>query len=65
LLRLGIVEDVIPEPLGGAHRNPQEVAVNLKAAILKHLLPLLKLSPVKLTQQRYDRFRRFGQWLEN
>jgi acetyl-CoA carboxylase carboxyl transferase subunit alpha len=65
LLRLGIVEEIIPEPLGGAHKNPQETAVNLKTAIIKQLQPLMKLSSAKLVQQRYDRFRRFGQWLEN
>jgi acetyl-CoA carboxylase carboxyl transferase subunit alpha len=56
----GIVDEVIPEPLGGAHRDHQGAADNLKAALLKHLREL-KATPVKqLLPARYRKFRDFG-----
>jgi acetyl-CoA carboxylase carboxyl transferase subunit alpha len=65
LLKLGIVDEVIPEPLGGAHKNPQKAGENLKAAISKNLKELMGYSGETLLQDRYERFRRFGKFLEN
>ncbi len=60
LLDLGIVDGVIPEPLGGAHRDYEGAASALKAALLKTLGELRDLSAETLLDQRYQRFRRIG-----
>jgi len=65
LLEMGIVDGIIPEALGGAHKNPQETANNLKSAIITHLTPLLKLSKTAILEDRYQRFRQFGKFIEN
>lgn len=60
LLKLHIVEEVLPEPLGGAHRDPASVFACTKAALLRHLKSLQKLSPKQLLEKRYERFRKIG-----
>jgi acetyl-CoA carboxylase carboxyl transferase subunit alpha len=60
----GVIDEIVPEPAGGAHRYPEESAANLKAAIKKHLTDLLKLSPQELVEDRYEKFRRMGVWKE-
>ena len=65
LLKLGIVDEVIPEPLGGAHKNPTEAATNIKTAVLKHLQSLLQMSPEMLLEDRYKRYRNYGKYNEN
>ena len=60
LLELGIIDDVIKEPLGGAHRDAQSCAKNVKASIKKYLEELLPLSNYKLLDNRYKRFREIG-----
>lgn len=60
LLALGIIDEVIPEPMGGAHRDPQQTAENLKQTVLKYLKELKTLSPDKLLQDRYEKFRKIG-----
>lgn len=64
LLNLGIVDEVIPEPLGGAHRNPQEAAGNIKEGILKYLKDLKNISLSELVKQRYQKFRKIGVFKE-
>jgi acetyl-CoA carboxylase carboxyl transferase subunit alpha len=64
LVKLGVVDGVIPEPMGGAHQNPQEASNNLKNAISTALGDLGKLSLDKLVQQRYDKFRKMGRFEE-
>ncbi len=60
LKALDLVDEVIPEPLGGAHRNYRTTADNLKAALLKHLAEL-KQSPVdELLEKRYQKYRAIG-----
>ena len=59
-LQLGLVDEVLPEPFGGAHRNPLEAAETVKTAIKAALTDLNKLSPDAVKQQRYDRFRSMG-----
>ncbi len=61
-LKLGVVEEVIREPLGGAHRNLGEAARNVGDAIEKYLQQLECLSAEELVEQRYRRFRDFGDW---
>jgi len=64
LLNLEIIDEVIPEPLGGAHRNPRETADNLKEAVLRHLKELTKLSLDELSKLRYQKFRKIGVFKE-
>jgi acetyl-CoA carboxylase carboxyl transferase subunit alpha len=59
-LALGVVDEVIEEPLGGAHRNVEAAARAVKSAILRHLGELEKLSPRKLLDARYKKFRAMG-----
>lgn len=60
LLNLGIVEEVITEPLGGAHKDPQVMAENMKNALLRNLRPLMALDKDQLLQRRYEKFRSVG-----
>jgi acetyl-CoA carboxylase carboxyl transferase subunit alpha len=60
-LRLGVIEEVVPEPLGGAHREPKVMNRTLGEAIEKHLSELEKQSPEELVENRYQRFRKLGQ----
>jgi acetyl-CoA carboxylase carboxyl transferase subunit alpha len=52
-----VIDDVIPEPIGGAHQDHQQMAATLKQYLLKHLTELEQLSPDELIEQRYQRFR--------
>ena len=65
LLKLGIIDEIIKEPLGGAHKNPNETAANIQEALIRHLTPLLQFSGDELLEQRYRRFRQYGQFIEN
>ena len=65
LEKLGIVDEVIPEPFGGAHNDPAAAASALKAALVKHLGDLSKLSTEKLLDNRYERYRHLGVYEEN
>jgi acetyl-CoA carboxylase carboxyl transferase subunit alpha len=58
--RLGLVDEVIKEPLGGAHRDPQAMADDLKAALLRHLHDVEQLPEQRLLEQRYARLRAHG-----
>lgn len=60
LLALKIIDEVVPEPTGGAHRDPQQTAENLKLAVLKHLKELKTLTLAKLLENRYEKFRKIG-----
>lgn len=52
-----VIDDVIPEPLGGAHNNPREAAANIKLYLKKHLNELKSLTAEELVEQRYQKFR--------
>ncbi|MBU0455322.1 MAG: acetyl-CoA carboxylase carboxyltransferase subunit alpha [Pseudomonadota bacterium] len=58
--KLGLIDEVVEEPLGGAHRNYDEIAARLKQTISKHLVELLKLPAEKLVQERYARLMSYG-----
>lgn len=60
LLEFEIVDEVIPEPLGGAHYDLEATAHSVKQAILKHLQLLESRSPEELLENRYQKFRKFG-----
>ncbi len=64
LSELKVVDHVIEEPLGGAHRDPHEMATRLKSYLLKSLNELIQIPVDELVNQRYDKFRRIGVFLE-
>jgi acetyl-CoA carboxylase carboxyl transferase subunit alpha len=55
-----LVDEVLEEPFGGAHRNPQQAAETVKAAIVRSFQGLARMSPQQIKDHRYDRFRRLG-----
>ncbi|GMV25594.1 MAG: acetyl-coenzyme A carboxylase carboxyl transferase subunit alpha [Phycisphaerae bacterium] len=63
-LALGIIDSIIPEPVGGAHRDPKAAAESLRHWIVHTLEELVALPADDLMAARYARFRRMGQWLE-
>jgi acetyl-CoA carboxylase carboxyl transferase subunit alpha len=65
LLKFGVVDCVIPEPLGGAHRNPESVAQELKKIILKYIKELTVLSKEELLEARYQKYRSMGAFEEH
>lgn len=62
LLQLEIIEEIVPEPQGGAHRNLEEQAESIKASIGKHLDELLVMSADELIEDRYHKFRKIGHY---
>ncbi|MCB9666066.1 MAG: acetyl-CoA carboxylase carboxyltransferase subunit alpha [Alphaproteobacteria bacterium] len=63
-LELGVVDEVVPEPYGGAHRHRQVVLDAVGEAIGRHLDELEGLEPAALRTDRHDRFRRIGRFLD-
>jgi acetyl-CoA carboxylase carboxyl transferase subunit alpha len=61
LLRLGVIDEVLSEPLGGAHRDPAATAATMKEAILRHLSELSRIPSSQLIARRLERYRRIGQ----
>jgi len=64
LKELAVVDDVIPEPFGGAHTDPAAAAAALKKALIHHLGELAKLDTEKLLDTRYERYRALGEYRE-
>src|SRR4030043_1350641 len=64
LFRLGVIDEVIDEPLGGAHRDPGVMADRLKEALEKHMMELEKMEMDSLLKNRYEKFRKMGTFLE-
>jgi acetyl-CoA carboxylase carboxyl transferase subunit alpha len=64
LLRLGVIDGIVPEPAGGAHRNWEVTAANLRTALRDQLWQLKSRSPEQLVEERYDKFRRIGAFEE-
>jgi acetyl-CoA carboxylase carboxyl transferase subunit alpha len=64
LIKFNIVDEIIPEPLGGAHRDPQEVALALKASLIRYFKKALQLSPKELLDARYKKYRSIGEFIE-
>ena len=60
LQELGIIDDVIKEPLGGAHRDPHQMAENIKSVIKRDLDLLGTVDKDKLVKKRYEKFRKMG-----
>jgi acetyl-CoA carboxylase carboxyl transferase subunit alpha len=60
LKRLGVIDQALPEPLGGAHRAPREMASTLKGFLSRHIRDLARLPLGELLRARYAKFRRLG-----
>jgi len=65
LLHLGVIDGIVPEPLGGAHRNWEETAENLRGALRVSLRELQSRSAESLVADRYEKFRRMGVFADN
>ena len=65
LLRFGIVDEVIPEPLGGAHRDHREAAANIKSFLIHALRQIKDLDLDDLLDQRYQKYRKIGVFTES
>lgn len=64
LLKFGVVDEIIPEPPGGNHQDWDEAASQLKIFLTKNLSKLQEMEVNDLLEQRYQRFRRIGEFLE-
>jgi len=60
ILKLKLIDEIIPEPLGGAHRHPGQMANTLREAIIKNLSHLKSLDTSELLKKRYDRLMSYG-----
>jgi len=65
LLGLKLVDEIVPEPLGGAHTDTEIAASNLKTHLLKHLEEILALPVAERLKQRYEKFRAHGHFHEH
>jgi acetyl-CoA carboxylase carboxyl transferase subunit alpha len=64
LKQLGVIDAVVPEPLGGAHRDPHSAAHNLEHYLAKALRELKRLKTATLVERRYEKFRNMGEFIE-
>lgn len=64
LLDQGIIDRIVPEPLGGAHRDPENMAMTLKSVLIEELKNLLVRDPEELVAARVDKFAGMGVWSE-
>lgn len=62
LLKLEIIDEIIQEPLGGAHNNPQEAADELKRSLLRHLKKISGYSVSRLTRKRFEKYSAMGKF---
>ena len=60
LLKLGVIDAIVPEPVGGAHRNWDATAASLRAVLRDHLWQLKSRSETELIEERQEKFRRIG-----
>lgn len=64
LVKLGIIDGMVKEPLGGAHRDPKAAADEIKKTIVKNLKELSKMTTEDLVEARYKKFRDMGEYKE-
>jgi len=64
LLEQGVIDRIVPEPLGGAHRNHEQAAAILKSILFEELEQLKDIKPDKLIERRIEKFSRMGSWEE-
>ncbi len=65
LSRLGVIDEIVKEPLGGAHRNPKVMAETLKEVIVRHLREVEKMEVEELLSLRYEKFRKMGTFMDD
>ncbi|MDD4899835.1 MAG: acetyl-CoA carboxylase carboxyltransferase subunit alpha [Candidatus Omnitrophica bacterium] len=63
LLKMDLIDEIVPEPLGGAHRDPEKIAATIKAVINRNLKELKSGPSEKLLQSRYEKFRKIGKFV--
>ncbi len=64
MLNNGLIDDIVKEPLGGAHVNKEEMFATVKNIILENLKELKQLNPIELTKKRIDKYVAMGRYLE-
>jgi acetyl-CoA carboxylase carboxyl transferase subunit alpha len=64
IMGLGIIDEIVPEPMGGAHRDHEQTTLAMGDAIARHLADLRALSPEALVSARYDKFRAMSRFTE-
>lgn len=64
LLKMGVIDEITPEPLGGAHRDFQKTAASFRKVVLRHLGELKGIPEQRLLLERYQRFRRMGAFID-
>jgi len=64
LSQMGIIDRIVPEPLGGAHHNPEKMYETLKSILNEELNKLIKINPEKLAKTRKEKFYKMGVWEE-
>ena len=64
LQELGAIDDVIEEPIGGAHRDHYQMAARMKMYLVKHLRELMDKPGDQLVEERYEKFRKIGQFID-
>jgi acetyl-CoA carboxylase carboxyl transferase subunit alpha len=62
LLELGVIDEIIPEPLGGAHHDPEAAASELKRALVRHLKRIAGYSVSRLTRKRFEKYSAMGKF---
>jgi acetyl-CoA carboxylase carboxyl transferase subunit alpha len=65
LSRLGVIDEIVKEPLGGAHRDPEGMAQILKEVVERHLKELESMKEEELLGLRYEKFRRMGTFIDD
>jgi len=62
LLELGLIDEVVPEPLGGAHKQPEKTTAALKESLLRHVAEATEMPPEELLAARFERYRAVGRY---
>ena len=65
LFRMAVIDEIVKEPLGGAHRNPKGMAETLKEVVERHLRELEKMNMEELLNLRYEKFRKMGTFIDD
>jgi acetyl-CoA carboxylase carboxyl transferase subunit alpha len=64
LMELGVIDEIVPEPAGGAHVSHEAIATTLRDTLTKHIEELRRLKPEKLVRRRREKFLKMGAFQE-
>ena len=64
LAKLGVVDEIVPEPIGGAHTDPESTAAALRSALIRSVRELKELDPAPQRRQRWQKYESLGAWRE-